>query len=690
MKRHGDGRRVKIDSRFKEMLTSDNFKVTYSVDSRGRPLAKKSESGVDIEKYYHLSDSDDDGNDIHGSNDDDDDASERVPKIKKLKRDDVVKKSPLKIKTLSPKKPNIKNNDDIDDDDDDDDDDDSSDDDDKAHSNRLIKADYDDDDDDNSDSSSNSISHPWGEIDREAAVMENPTRRLAVCNMDWDRIKSVDLMVLFSSFKPEGGIIKSISIYPSDFGLERMKEEEWKGPKELTEKSDKVKLLDEASSEKYFKEKLRLYQLNRLKYFYAVLECDSVSTADAIYSNCNAMEYERSSTVLDLRFIPDDMTFDDRDPTSVCTSLPPKGSYKPTIFVNTALHQSNVQLTWDETPQERQAVLMADFTKKELHDDEIKHYLASSSDEEAAATDDDDDDGATDDNGGCDDDDATASTTAAAREDDDDDDAGDDDDDFFIASSKCEESQCDEVNNKAKGKDGNKNNNNNNKNNNKNKNNIEGESNGRKNKLNSNVNLYVSLLNELNDGKPNSRRKDGDDDDDDDVHMEVTWEPGLKEAAEVMVKENQKSKLTNWEQYLEKRREKRKLRKKFKREATRKQKNNDDDEDDNVTKDSKNKQKKSRDKKLKKKNQPVKERELTESEKADLELLMMDVDGDDGGDVSRNGDDPKIRSKKKLKKMKKMKEDQATEVSDSRFSKIHSDPKFSDKAEKRKKEKPKY
>lgn len=59
--------------------------------------------------------------------------------------------------------------------------------------------------------------------------------------------------------------------------------------------------------------KVREYEFRKMKYYFAVVECDSVQTAISLYNECDSFEFESTSVVLDLRFIPDDISFENRE-----------------------------------------------------------------------------------------------------------------------------------------------------------------------------------------------------------------------------------------------------------------------------------------------------------------------------------------------------------------------------------------
>ncbi|PIA26756.1 hypothetical protein AQUCO_08900010v1 [Aquilegia coerulea] len=222
------------------------------------------------------------------------------------------------------------------------------------------------------------------EIDKE-------THRLAIVNMDWSQIRADDLYVVMSSFLPEGGEILSVSVYPSEFGLKRMEEEAVKGPVGLFD-SDK-EMSDDEDNDEIDNEKLRSYEKSRLRYYFAVVECDSINTADYIYKTCDGMEFEKTSNVLDLRFIPNTMQFE-HPPRDVATEAPTK--YEGVDFHTQALQQSKIRLTWDEDEPKRAKILKGKWNADEL--DKLRGYLHSG-DEEGGDDDDSDNNGGTTDGG---------------------------------------------------------------------------------------------------------------------------------------------------------------------------------------------------------------------------------------------------------------------------------------------------
>ncbi|KAK9883592.1 hypothetical protein WA026_001768 [Henosepilachna vigintioctopunctata] len=341
--------KVKIDSRFQSMFDDQKFKQEYKVDQRGRPI--KGSSTHDLKRYYHLSSSEESSLE--------EDETHESDELKKLHVDD--KKVCSKVKQ---KLKNLKVN--------------------YARGEKALFSESSSDDESELDECEESIEHRWGELDAEADTTEEITHRLAVCNMDWDRIHAVDIWVLLNSFLPPGGEIQSVKIYLSEFGKKRLLEEDISGPTELRESKleDEAEETEEGSD--YHMEKLRQYQLNRLKYYYAVVSFSDANAANKVYIECDGMEYESSATRLDLRFIPDSLQFDE-EPKEVCDKMPEMKKYQPRFFITTALQQAKVDLTWDETDPDR-----IDFTEKlnsgKIEDVEqavLQNYLGSGSEDDS-------------------------------------------------------------------------------------------------------------------------------------------------------------------------------------------------------------------------------------------------------------------------------------------------------------------
>ncbi|VDM93480.1 unnamed protein product [Onchocerca ochengi] len=167
-------RKVVIDERFKDMLGSEKFASKSNVDMRGRCVNLKPTNDLNV--LYELPN---------------DDATSDV---------ELEEKKRIKL-DLARGTGNI-----------------TSSDDDSSSEWELEEA--------------KNETHYWGETDRDACRVEWASRRLALCNMEWDRISATDIFVLISSFKPPApAAIRSVTIYRSGFGEKRLEEEERMGPK---------------------------------------------------------------------------------------------------------------------------------------------------------------------------------------------------------------------------------------------------------------------------------------------------------------------------------------------------------------------------------------------------------------------------------------------------------------------------
>lgn len=370
--------KVKVDDRFsKKEMSKLNEGATgkkVKIDRYGRKLKDK-DSGKDFDKYYKHED--EESSDDEPS-EDEENSSEEEDKHAKVESEEDEEEAEAESVFV-----------------------------DRARGEGLESSSEDSSSDLESESEVESEVESEIELEEGKPEEGEPSDSFAVVNMDWDNLRAVDLMATFLSFVPTGGSIKSISIYPSEFGKEQMQKEEVEGPprdlfkskrskvesdsddsdseidvnnKDDLEKAARKLYQEDDGEEDYDSKALRRYQLQRLRYYYAVVRCDSISTAKKIYDNCDGTEYESTANIFDLRYIPEGMEFDESESNDVCTKIP--SNYKPnSTFVTDALQHSKVKLTWDETPKERLNVSTRQFSQKEIDEMDFKAYLASDSDE---------------------------------------------------------------------------------------------------------------------------------------------------------------------------------------------------------------------------------------------------------------------------------------------------------------------
>ena len=205
-------------------------------------------------------------------------------------------------------------------------------------------------------------------------MAESISSKLALQNYDWGQLKAKDLFILFDSLcqsstkDPSVPTIKSVEVYLSDFGTQRLEQEATSGP---------VELIDSRSTNDYINEscisqnRLREYEKNRLKYYFAVIYFQNEKTAEQIYNDFDGVEFEFTGFQLDLRFVPTDLKIP-KKPVELCCQVSEKDRSETKVFATQSIAHTNVRLTWDE-PVLRNTAFM--FEKEEIQKDKLKDFV---------------------------------------------------------------------------------------------------------------------------------------------------------------------------------------------------------------------------------------------------------------------------------------------------------------------------
>ncbi|CAC9553293.1 conserved hypothetical protein [Leishmania infantum JPCM5] len=251
-------------------------------------------------------------------------------------------------------------------------------------------------------------------------------RRVAIVNCDWDHVRAVDLYAILFHALPLGGQLLDVSVYRSEFGKRMLEHERMHGPdlwvhggdakvaadgksgpeegtggampepEELPEDvsedavseprsdgwadDDPRMMTEQGEDGEWFSDgKYRRYEMDRMKYYYAVATFDSADTAAMVYNELDGMDIEASGVVLDLRYVDDEEMFE--SPVSRADRIP--ANFKPlACFKMSALSQSKFRISWDQDDVFRHQSLQDSFTGTTEEDDLAAYLAPADSDDE--------------------------------------------------------------------------------------------------------------------------------------------------------------------------------------------------------------------------------------------------------------------------------------------------------------------
>jgi hypothetical protein len=122
----------------------------------------------------------------------------------------------------------------------------------------------------------------------------------------------------------------------------------------------------------FLKNQLEICEKSKMQRYFAIAEFNNKITADFVLTACDGLAYKTQSNVLDLRFVPQSMSFDQLKAVDTAFYTPHLYT-KPTISVKD-------DINWEKSVIKRKNILQWEAKEKEIEIIGSNSYIASESD----------------------------------------------------------------------------------------------------------------------------------------------------------------------------------------------------------------------------------------------------------------------------------------------------------------------